>query len=130
VSARSLLCPSGPIDEPKARVLGVVGPDGQLRFAEQPIVIDEHFKELAKKGRNPNRRFRFVTPCIQNACIHWQGERCVVADIVTDEMEAAETASLPACPVRSACRWFYQRGEAACRVCPGVVADIFKEEPA
>jgi hypothetical protein len=125
-----LLCPSGPIDEPKARVLGVIDADGRLQFAEQPIVIDERFKELAKKGRNPNLRFRFVTPCIQNACRHWQEGRCVVADIVTDEMSAPETDPLPPCPVRASCRWFHQRGEAACRICPEVVADIFKEEPA
>lgn len=131
----TILCPSGSIDQPKARILGVIGADGRLVFAKQPIEIDENFKALAKQGRNPSKRFRFVTNCIQNGCSHWREGRCTVADIVTDEMTLAQSEAetvlpLPHCPVRSSCRWFYQRGEAACRVCPDVVADIYVEDPA
>ena len=129
----TLLCPSGPIDQPKARILGVIGADGRLVFAKQPIEIDENFKALAKRGRNPSKRFRFVTNCIQNRCSHWKEGRCIVADIVTDEMTLGESeteTALPDCPIRSSCRWFYQRGASACRVCPNVVADIYVEDPA
>ena len=128
-----LQCPSAPIDEPRAKVLGVVGADGRLIFAREPIAIDAAFKERARQGRNPNKRFRFVTPCIQSGCRHWQEGRCVVADIVTDEVTTASTpeelaAPLPACPIRPACRWYAQRGEEACRVCPQVVSHIFFDD--
>ncbi|MEQ1506350.1 MAG: hypothetical protein ABMB14_29235 [Myxococcota bacterium] len=129
----TVMCPSGTIDEPKARLLGVIAPDGRLRFAEEPIPIDRAFIDLAKRGRNPSRRFRFVTPCIQRACIHWQGERCVVADIVTDAaLEASDPevqVELPRCPIRTTCRWFHQRGADACRACPEMVTDQYIGEP-
>jgi hypothetical protein len=30
---------------------------------------------------------------------------------------------LPACAIRHSCRWYAQRGAAACAVCPQIVAD-------
>lgn len=121
------------MDEPTAKVLGVVGADGRVIFAREPIPIDDTFKERARQGRNPDKRFRFVTPCLQRGCRHWQESRCIVADIVTDEMTAAAdpgelAGPLPTCPIRPACRWWEQRGEAACRVCPDVVAQIYFED--
>jgi hypothetical protein len=129
-----LLCPSSNIDEPNARVLGVLGADGRLTFAKVPIPVTPEFIAIAKKGRDPSKRFRFTTPCIQRGCRHWENERCLVADVVTDEMASPECAPAStreqACPIKDACRWYHQRGEDACRACPEVIAHIFVEDAA
>ena len=133
-----LLCPSSNIDEPRAKVLGVLGDDGRLTFAKAPIPVTPAFIAIAKKGRDPSKRFRFTTPCIQGGCRHWENDRCLVADVVTDEYanaSASDTTDAPAagheeCPIKDTCRWHHQRGEDACRACPEVIAHIFLEDAA
>jgi hypothetical protein len=46
--------------------------------------------------------------------------------MVLDTAEVADSppAVLPACAIRRTCRWYAQRGAAACTVCPLIVADI------
>lgn len=111
----SLLCPSARCEQ-GALLLGVVHPAG-VGIAAQPIKIDESFVLLARNGRRPESRFRFASPCIEKGCKNWNG-RCAIADRISADMP-----SVPACGIRSQCRWFSQNGASACAGCLQVITD-------
>jgi hypothetical protein len=91
-----------------------------------PLTIDDSFVATARRGRSPEKRFRFAAPCVEEHCAQWTGSRCGVIDAVlaTDVRGADdEASSLPRCAIRSSCRWFAQSGAGACGVCPLVITD-------
>jgi hypothetical protein len=121
------LCPSS-TSTPGAILLGVVLEDGSVGFLEDRLVIDQDFVDRAKQGRRPEQRFRFSSPCAQGACHQWTGSRCGVIDHVLElasdsQMMLPMMDALPACSIRSDCRWFSQSGAEACRVCLLVITD-------
>src|SRR5262249_57564945 len=79
-------------------------------------------KGVGKRGRG----FRFSAPGVEAGCPQWTGHSCAVIEKVIEEEQPAqlESGRLPQCAIRRDCRWFAQRGAAACAVCPRVVADI------
>ncbi len=123
-------CPSALCQE-NALLLGVVGPDGVLAYIQPPTRIGTEFVSRARELGHPERRFRFSDTCVEGACPQWTGSGCGVIDIAIgpapDKPETGDAAqpgkSLPACVIRHSCRWYAQRGAAACRVCPAIVAD-------
>jgi hypothetical protein len=118
-------CPSAFLHE-GALLLGVMTPSGTLSYVQPPTRVDADFVARAKALGNPERRFRFSAPCVEAACPQWTGDGCAVVDNVIEEEEPVqlESGRLPYCAIRRDCRWFAQRGAAACAVCPRVVADI------
>jgi len=114
-------CPSSSC-EPGNLLLGIVRPDGTLAGVRPPLELDATFVARAHAGeRPPEARMRFAGPCVTSRCRHWSGERCGVADLVADAAPDGHRADLPPCPIRATCRWWSQRGAAACRICPAVV---------
>lgn len=118
-------CPSGPCRK-GALLLGVMTEGGTLAYVQPPTRVDAEFVARAKALGRPESRFRFSVPCIEAGCPQWTGEGCAVVEKVLEDesKEATRAAKLPQCSIRSTCRWFSQRGAAACSVCPLVVADI------
>lgn len=121
------LCPSAACVE-GATLLGIVQADGRVRFIPQPLTVGDDFVAKARQGRAPEKRFRFAAPCATKACRQWTGTRCGVIDRVLDRLAdppASEDPArdLPACAIRTSCRWYDQRGAAACAVCPEIVTD-------
>jgi hypothetical protein len=119
-------CPSGPCQE-GALLLGVMSEQGRLAYVQPPTRIDGEFVSRARALGNPERRFRFSVSCIEAGCPQWTGCGCAVVDKLLDEHapDAPRSAGeLPRCGIRASCRWYGQRGAAACAVCPLVVADI------
>lgn len=123
-------CPSALCEE-DALVLGVVDPDGVVAYIQPPTRVSAEFVEQARALGHPERRFRFSSTCVEGACPQWNGHGCAVIDIaigprpddsVAGVPTVAKTA-LPACAIRRTCRWYAQRGAAACAVCPQIVAD-------
>ena len=117
-------CPSSSC-EPGAKLIGVVNSDGTVGYVSPPLEIDVDFVEHAKRGRTPEKRFRFAGPCVEGRCAQWTGSRCGVIDTVLttpDRPQAPER--LPHCGIRSTCRWYAQSGAEACAVCPLVVTDL------
>lgn len=105
-------------------LLGIVGPDGRVAYVPQRLEVDREFVQLAKRGRTPEKRFRFSSRCAESACAQWTGSRCGVIDRVLDLVPASSgDAELPACSIRPECRWWQQSGADACAVCPEVVTD-------
>jgi hypothetical protein len=123
MAAPPKLCPSARCTD-GAILLGIVMPNGRVAFPQERLVIDEAFVDAAHKGRAPEQRFRFSSPCAQSGCSQWTGSRCGIIDAVLDaHAPATDDEALPVCSIRADCRWFAQAGAAACAVCPDVVTD-------
>ncbi|MFE9424843.1 hypothetical protein ACFYNO_17930 [Kitasatospora sp. NPDC006697] len=122
-------CPSGACGRDGAAVLGMMTGSGRLAYLPVPVPVDPAFAARLMAGGRPESRFRFSQPCAENGCPQWTGEGCGVIDHLVEDGAAAEgpadgATALPLCGIRASCRWFSQRGAAACSVCPSVVADI------
>jgi len=118
-------CPSRSCQE-GVSLLGVMTPGGRLAYIRPPLRVDADFVAKAAERGRPEARFRFSGPCVECACPQWTGAGCGVADVLVASGTASNfgDAKLPACTIRRTCRWFSQKGAAACAVCPTVVADI------
>jgi hypothetical protein len=133
-------CPSALCEE-DALLLGVVTPDGTVAYVQPPTRVSAEFVGRARALGHPERRFRFAGRCVEAGCPQWTGRGCGVVDIAIGAAptepappgagprepggpdSAAARPALPACVIRRSCRWYAQRGAAACAVCPLVVAD-------
>lgn len=120
------LCPSAP-GVPGALVVGVVGPDGRVSNLGAPLEADAGFLARVAEDGPPERRFRFASPCVEGRCAQWTGRACGIVEHVLDHLGPAATADaamrLPRCAIRRDCRWFGQRGAAACAGCALVRTD-------
>lgn len=105
---------------------------GRLAYLPMPVVMDAAFASRLQDAGQPERRYRFSRPCVESACSQWTGEGCGVIDHVLDDppdsacvqhTRVTHPGVLPACAIRGECRWFLQRGAAACGACPTIVAD-------
>lgn len=131
MDSEKILCPSSPLHE-GAILVGIRMPDGRVAFASDRMVVDAEFVQIARRGRSPESRFRFGSACAKTGCAQWSGGRCSVIDRLMEAAPRETSAELPACSLRSQCRWFYQRGADACAVCPEVLTDMREDvlEPA
>lgn len=103
-------------------LLGIVGPNGRLGYVSPSMTIDADFVRRAHRGRSPESRFRFAEPCAESGCAQWAGDRCGLIDEMLSTSAAPQPVQiLPRCGIRHSCRWFAQRGAAACDICPLVV---------
>jgi hypothetical protein len=128
----TLLCPSSRCEE-GALLLGIVQRDGTVAFTPDALRVDAAFVAAAHRGRKPEARFRFASPCQRRRCVQWNGERCGVVDAVLRGVADAGmevSGSQPACSIRAQCRWFDQSGIEACLVCPLVITELADVEPA
>jgi len=70
----------------------------------------------------PTQLFRIAATCVEGACKHFKGNACSLAQRIAEGAPVVVNA-LPACQIRSTCRWFRQEGKAACFRCPQVMTD-------
>jgi hypothetical protein len=118
------LCPSGRCQDGSI-LLGIVQQDGRVSIANEKIVVDKEFVQIARRGRSPEKRFRFAEACVNTGCKQWSDGRCGVIDKVIEIlMPKDDPVELPECAIRSECRWYKQCGGKACTVCPEVVTDL------
>jgi hypothetical protein len=119
-----ILCPSARCEEGSI-FLGIVLGDGRMVYASDRIILDQEFVQIAHEGRPPEKRFRFASPCVKGTCRQWTGSSCGVIETVIEKLASFPSCGeLPTCSIRSRCRWFRQRGAAACAVCPEVITDL------
>jgi hypothetical protein len=124
-AGKPMACPSGPCQE-GALLIGVMGPDGRLAYLQPPTHVDAEFVAGVRAAGHPQRTYRFSTPCVEGACPQWAGDSCGLGHLVAeqaDELDAPASGKLPACAIRSGCRWYAEQGATACAVCPLIVAD-------
>ena len=110
-------CPSSGLT-PSARLLGVVGDDGRVRYLGTPAEVPEALRARLAADEDTPRRLRFTAPCATSGCAQWQDGGCSIARAVS-----AAPGPLPACGIRERCRWFGQEGPAACASCAWVRTD-------
>lgn len=120
-----ILCPSATCEE-GAILVGIVLPDGRVAVSSTEYIVDASFAEEAKKGRDPEARFRFSTKCAASGCGNWKDHKCGVIERVSEHIDktigsSPEDHELPDCFIRDRCRWFQQRGPDACYYCEFVV---------
>lgn len=132
---RPSVCPSTSCAEGTS-LLGVTTASGRLAYLPDPVVVDRALADRLQASGRPESRYRFTGPCREEGCAQWTGRRCAVVDHILDDPpdpdpghgprrpETSTGGALPVCGIRADCRWFAQRGAAACRVCPSVVADV------
>ena len=122
MSVASRVCPSSSVRH-ATHLIGVVGPDARIRFVSPPLDLTTEFRDRSAEMGEPERRFRFAGPCIEEECAQWAGGRCGVIDEVVATFDIAEHSPERRCAVRPRCRWYSQRGRDACEVCDWIVTD-------
>lgn len=107
-------------------MLGIVQSNGSISFlGEEKNLINDEFVQIAKKGRNPEKRFRFADTCMKKQCKQWNQNRCGVIDKVMEVLNPNHASySIPICSIRLECRWYKQHGNSACMACPYVITDM------
>jgi hypothetical protein len=119
-----LLCPSAQPELPGSVIFGVIqGTPKDPRLVQltelQPTTPE--ILDLAAPVK-PTEVFRFAAPCAEFACHHFDGNKCQLAERIVRLIPPVEV-TLPACHIRSSCRWWHQEGKAACLRCPVIVTD-------
>ena len=120
-------CPSS-LGQVGSNLLGVVNANGTVGFFSDPVEVTQEFIHDAGDFENLERRFRFSNKCVQSGCKQWTGNECGVIKAVLALDSIPATNDLPACSIRSTCRWFHQEGAIACNGCRYVVTNV--SEPA
>lgn len=124
-SAQPLMCPSAEPEMEDSVIFGIVGGTPEepklthlretkpipaaLLGIESPIELTEVFRIAAK---------------CEATCLHFDGSKCRLSQRIVDGLPQVE-ASLPACPIRSRCRWWHQNGKEACFRCTQIVRDNY-----
>lgn len=125
MDAPKLDCPSAQPDMVGARPIGVVsGSVTEVRVAFFKKDALEAFDWRPRfSGPQATRVLRFSAQCETAHCGHFDGETCQLGRRVSEELEPV-VDSLPACLIRSTCRWHAERGSAACLRCPQVTTMV------
>jgi hypothetical protein len=122
-------CPSSSLEH-ATHLVGIVRDDGRIAYISPALPLTPEFKASAAAAGEPERRLRVAGACVEEACIQWDGVGCGLADrLVAQVGGRAGVDRVPACGIRRDCRWFAQRGVAACKVCPVVVTNSL-DQPA
>ena len=117
------LYPSARAEE-GALLLGVIGSGQSVSMLPEPEPITGELAEAIAAVDTPERQFRFANRCVKSGCNQWHEGRCGVIDLVMSfNQHLKEPATLPACGIRTQCRWHKQTGSKACLVCPFIVTD-------
>jgi hypothetical protein len=119
-------CPSFRCGE-GSKLLGV-RQNGKIAILPNPLELDEAFLDSVKSGNAPEERFRFVNKCALGGCRQWTGKACGIALRVVHFLGNQQQGELPACSIRSSCRWFGQEGDKICALCPYIITDITADE--
>lgn len=118
------LCPSTKPEIGDAIVFGVV--EGtveapKIAYLTESKPVTEEILALSTPVK-PTEIFRMASSCQENACKHFDGTNCRLAMRIVSQLPSVVDV-LPACQIRSNCRWWQQEGKSACFRCPQIVTD-------
>jgi hypothetical protein len=104
-----------------------MGASGELDYLRTEMQVDEGFVAAARaQDIPPEARMRFASPCQKTGCMQWTGDGCGVVRKVLAAIDAQgglPDAPMQPCVIRASCRWYAERGGAACGACKYVVTD-------
>ena len=124
-SPKPIDCPSAPANADGARIFGVMTgtpEEHRVGYLTEAVPVTEKLLALSGPAK-PTELFRIAAPCANGGCKHFKGNNCTLAQRIVENIPAVVNA-LPACQIRSTCRWFRQEGKAACFRCPLVMTDM------
>jgi hypothetical protein len=123
-SRKQIDCPSAQATADGARIFGMMTGASEARrvgYLTEVQPISEKLLALAGSAK-PTQLFRVAAPCMNGGCKHFKDNACSLAQRIVEGFPAVVNA-LPACQIRSTCRWFRQEGKEACFRCPQVMTD-------
>lgn len=123
---RELSCPSSRPEIRGAALFGVVGgsvEEPRVTYLPKPLPASAEVLNLVGDVA-PTEVFRFVGPCVGDACSNFESGRCQLASRIIRLLPIV-TSDLPECSIRPQCRWWAEEGVAACMRCPQVATDSF-----
>jgi hypothetical protein len=123
-SRKQIDCPSAQASAEGARIFGMMtgAPDARrVGYLTEAQPVSEKLLSLAGPAK-PTQLFRIAAPCANGGCKHFKDRACSLAQRIVEGVPAVVNA-LPACQIRSTCRWFRQEGKEACFRCPQVMTD-------
>jgi hypothetical protein len=125
-SPKSLMCPSADAEMSGSVIFGIV-----VGTPEAPHLVHlDRVKPIPPElltldaPVKPSEIFRIAATCIENGCKHFDGTNCRLTTRIVEGLPTV-TDRLPACAIRSTCRWWHQEGAAACMRCQQVVRDNY-----
>jgi hypothetical protein len=123
-SRKQIDCPSAQPTVEGARIFGVMTgtPEAaRVGYLSESVPVSDKLLALSGEAK-PTQLFRIAAPCANGGCKHFQSNICTLAQRIVEGVPAVVNA-LPACQIRSTCRWFRQEGKEACFRCPQVTTD-------
>lgn len=116
------VCPSADASMRNPRILGVVDADSLIpRIAYLTERVELSDVQITKNDQVPlGKVLRLSAVCEESLCGHFDGQKCRLAERLVNLLPVV-VDQLPACNIRSDCRWFMQEGRQACLRCPQVV---------
>lgn len=119
-------CPSA-TNSKGASLFGIVNAEGRVAFLPQTVPLTDDLIEAANNKGKPESKFRYTTKCVEKGCNQWTGNSCgVITHLKALEFSIIQS-KINQCPIRQTCRWFFQEGESACKICPNIVADFLDQ---
>jgi hypothetical protein len=123
-TVETTLCPSSQPNLDNVVIFGVV--EGTV---EEPRVAYLEKAQPLNKELQPSsspvkatEMMRLASSCHEKGCVHFDGSDCRLAQRIVEQLPTV-TETLPACQIRSSCRWWQQEGKSACLRCPQVVTE-------
>jgi len=103
----------------------ILGNDDEPRMVhlERPLPVTDELLALSEPVK-PTEVFRFAAPCAGDACKHFDGKDCKLVERIVQILPRV-ASDLPACAIRSECRWWFQEGRDACLRCPQVITENY-----
>jgi hypothetical protein len=120
--SRPLDCPSAQAGANDARIYGVrTGtPDApRVGYLTETLPVSEKLLALSGPAK-PTEVFRIASPCAMSDCKHFKENACTLVQRIVEGLVPVVN-DLPACQIRSTCRWFNQEGRNVCLRCPQVI---------
>jgi len=108
-------------------MIGVVGGTTsapRVTYLGNPIPTNAALLGLVAEPVTPEEVFRFAAPCAGSDCLHFSDGECSLGERLT-QIPTQPDQDLPRCGIRPRCRWWRERGPAACARCPLVVSRDF-----
>lgn len=126
--SKRALCPSAPCRE-GALLNGIVQSDGSVAFLNPALPVNSEFIQIAKQGREPEKRFRFSAPCAAQRCTNWRSGQCdlihrICGDLLEQGISVSAESRRNGCDIQEVCVWFKQLGSAACAACRYVITNV------
>ena len=123
-SRKQIDCPSAQPTTDGARIFGVMTGTPETHrvgYLTEALPVSEELLALSGPAK-PTQLFRIAAPCAGGGCKHFRNNACSLAQRIVEGVSPVVNA-LPACQIRSTCRWFRQEGREACFRCPQVMTD-------